>query len=57
MKYAIVLLLLAALIHLLSFAKYNWKKNNRLAAVGSAIIGFAAFVIPLYLIFLRDFEI
>ena len=57
MKYAIVLLLLAALIHLLSFAKYNWKKNNRLAAVGSAIIGFAAFVIPLYLIFLSDFEI
>ena len=57
MKYIIVVLLFAELIYLLSFAKYNWVKKNRLAAIGSAIIGLAAFLLPLYLIFWRKYEI
>ena len=57
MKYIIVVLLIAELIYLLSFAKYNWVKKNRLAAIGSAIIGLAAFLLPLYLIFWGKYEI
>jgi len=57
MKYIIVVLLFVELIYLLSFAKYNWVKKNRLAAIGSAIIGLAAFLLPLYLIFWGKYEI
>ena len=57
MKYIIVVLLFAELIYLLSFAKYNCVKKNRLAAIGSAIIGLAAFLLPLYLIFWGKYEI
>lgn len=57
MKYIIVVLLFAELIYLLSFAKYNWVKKNRLAAIGSAIIGLAAFALPLFLIFFGKYEL
>lgn len=57
MKYIIVVLLFAVLIYQLSFARYNWAKKNRLAAIGSAIIGLLAFILPLYLIFWGKYEI
>lgn len=56
MKYIFVVLLLCVLIHILSFASYNWKKKNRLAAIGSTIIALAAFVLPFYLLFWGKFE-
>ncbi|MDD3704856.1 MAG: hypothetical protein PHC45_02145 [Clostridiaceae bacterium] len=57
MKYIIVVLLFAVLIYQLSFARYNWAKKNRLAAIGSIIIGLLAFMLPLYLIFWGKYEI
>lgn len=56
MKYIIVVPLFALLIYQLSFAKYNWTKKNRIAAIGSVIIGILAFVLPLYLIFWGKYE-
>ena len=57
MNYIIITLLFAVLIHLFSFAKYNWQKKNKLAAIGAAIIGLAAFILPIYLLFFGPYEI
>jgi hypothetical protein len=40
-----------------SFARYNWAKKNRLAAIGSLIIGLAAVLLPLYIIFYGNYEL
>lgn len=57
MKYLIIIFLTLLLIYLLSFARYNWTNNNRLAAVGSLIIGLAAVILPLYIMFLGNYEL
>ncbi len=36
-----------------SFAVYNWKRKNRLGAVGTAILLLAAFALPFYIFFIR----
>lgn len=56
MKYFIVIILFGVFIHSLSFAKYNWDKKNALAAVGAAILGVAAFILPLIVLFSRHYE-
>ena len=57
MKYLIVVFLSGVLVYLMSFAKYNWDRDNRIAAVGAAIVGLAAFVLPIYLMFWGNFEV
>lgn len=57
MKYLIILSLTALLIYMISFARYNWAKKNRLAAIGSLIIGLAAAALPLYIIFYGNYEL
>jgi len=56
MKYFISIFPLALLIYMLSFAKYNWTRNNKLAAVGATLIGVAAFALSVYVIFFAEIE-
>lgn len=53
MKYLAVLLLLLIPIQPLSYAKYNWKRKNRLGAVGVVLLALTAFLVPSILIILR----
>ncbi len=48
MKYFILAPVLYIFIYLLSFAKYNWDRRNKMAAIGSIIIAIAAIVMPLF---------
>lgn len=57
MKFIAIVLILPIFIYLVSFAVYNWKKNNKLAAVGAAIIGIAAYTLPIYILFLSKVEL
>lgn len=57
MRYVITMMLIIPLIYIFSFAWYNWTTNNRLAAVGSAIIGFSAVALPIYIMFFGNFEL
>ena len=54
MKYIVVFLMLFVLYHLLSFAVFNWKNKNKLAAIGAVIIGLTAFVMQFVLMFFMD---
>jgi len=56
MRYIATLFPLALLVYMLSFAKYNWTKNNKLAAAGAALIGVAAFALAFYVIFFAKAE-
>jgi len=56
MKYIVFIFLLILLFYLLSFAIYNWRNNNKIAAIGSAVLGIAAFALPLVLIFFGNYE-
>lgn len=47
----------ALLWHLLSFAAFYWKKQHRLAALGAALAGLAAFLLVLYVIFIGQQEL
>lgn len=55
MEYLIIVFLVALLIYMFSFARYNWGNKNRLAAIGSLIIGIAAALLPLYIIFFGNY--
>ncbi len=57
MKYVLTILLLAVLIYILSFARYNWIKKNKLAAVGTAFIAITAVGFSLFVVFFSGFEI
>ena len=57
MKYIVEFLVLILLIYLLSFAKYNWKHNNKIGAIGVSIIGLTAFVFSFIVLFVGDYEI
>ena len=57
MKYVLTILLLAVLLYILSFARYNWIKKNKLAAVGAALIGITAVGFSFLVIFFSRYEI
>jgi len=57
MKYVLTILLLAVLLYILSFARYNWIKKNKLAAVGAALIGITAVGFSLFVSFFSRYEI
>ena len=50
MKYIIMIVPLFVTIHLLSFARYNWSKKNKKAAIGSVFIALAAFILPFFVL-------
>jgi len=56
MKYIVEFLVLILLFYLLSFAKYNWKHNNKIGAIGVAIVGLAAVILSFIVLFVGDYE-
>ncbi len=57
MKFAIGIVLVMMLIYLGSFAVHNWKRKNKLAAIGSALLGLAAFGLGLFVVFFGNYEV
>lgn len=57
MKYVVGFLVLILLFYLLSFAKYNWKNNNKTGAIGVLMIVLAAFIFSFIVLFVGDYEI
>lgn len=53
MNYIVILFLLIMAIYPLSYAKYNWKKKNKLGAVGMVLLVLASIVLPAFLLFIR----
>lgn len=46
MKTILILGLLLAALHPFSYARYNWRKQNRLGAVGAALLAVSVVIIP-----------
>jgi hypothetical protein len=53
MKYVAILFLLIVSVYPLSYAKYNWSRNNKLGAIGSILLAVAAVIFPSVLLILR----
>ncbi len=56
MKYIVAVFLSIMLFYFLTFARYNWKNDNRIAAIGSAIMGCVAFGTSIFLLFFGGYE-
>lgn len=54
MRYWLIPFILIVELYPLSYAKYNWDKNNRLGAAGAALIAVAAVVFPTVMIILGE---
>ncbi|HEY9059037.1 MAG TPA: hypothetical protein VIO64_00815 [Pseudobacteroides sp.] len=52
MKYILIALLLLPLFYLLSFARYEWKKN-KLSSIGSIILAIISITFPTVFMFFR----
>ncbi|HZJ83018.1 MAG TPA: hypothetical protein VFD57_04320 [Clostridia bacterium] len=50
MNYIMLILPLCVSAYLLSFAKYNWDRRNKMAAIGAALIAVAAIVMPFFIL-------
>jgi hypothetical protein len=57
MRYFVALLVLLVMIYILSFARYNWKAKNKLAAIGAALLAIAAFSLSFFVLFIGNYEI
>ena len=53
MKYVRVFLYIVSTLYILSFAKYNWNKKNKTAAVGAILLGLLSIALPAIVIFTR----
>lgn len=51
MKYVVMILILIPSLYTLSFAKYNWKKKNRMTAAGAAIAAMVSIILPAVLLY------
>ena len=49
----VLLLLLVISVHTLSFAKYNWDRGNKRAAVGAALMALISIALPAIVMFTR----
>lgn len=49
MKFFLFIPALWVFVYLLSFAKYNWDRRNKMAAMGTIIIAIAAISIPFFI--------
>lgn len=48
MKYIIFILPLCISFYLLSFAKYNWDRRNKMAGIGGVILAISVFALSLW---------
>lgn len=53
MKYIVMLFILLSAFYTFSFASYNWRTKNRMAAVGAALMSLVSIIIPVILMFFR----
>jgi hypothetical protein len=53
-EYAALIVLLGIFIHTLSFARFNWRKNNKKATAGAVILAFISAAFPVYMLFFRS---
>jgi hypothetical protein len=57
MKYILLILLLTLVmppsLYIYSFAKYSWRRDEKLAAVGAALLGTASMFLPALLLLIR----
>ena len=51
MKYIVMAFILVIFIYSLSFVKYNWKKKNKMAAVGVILLSMVSVVLPVILLY------
>lgn len=57
MKYILFIALIPLSVYLISFARFNWQKKNRRAAVGIILINLAAVVLPVLAFLLGNYEL
>ncbi len=57
MKFITTVGLLAMLLYMFSFARYNWREKSKLAAVGSALLALAACGLGLFVLFSGLYEL
>jgi len=53
MTYIVILFLIILSIYPLSYAKYNWDRENKLGAIGTIILAMAAITVPSILLLFR----
>jgi hypothetical protein len=53
MKYVASIFILLSTLYILSFAKYNWNKKNKTAAVGAILLGLLSIALPAIVMFTR----
>ncbi len=46
MKFVASIIILLSTLHILSFAKYNWSKKNKTAAVGAILLAILSILLP-----------
>lgn len=51
MKFVVMAFILISSFYSLSYAKYNWKKKNRMAAAGVAFAAMVSIILPAVLLF------
>lgn len=53
MRFFVLFFILLVAVHTVSYAKYNWNQENRLAALGLVILTGVSISLPVVLFFLR----
>jgi len=53
MIYILIILVIPVSLYTFSFARYSWKKKEKLAAVGAAILGTLAIFFPLLTLIIK----
>ncbi|NPV43552.1 MAG: hypothetical protein HPY70_06195 [Firmicutes bacterium] len=51
MSYLAMIFILAASVYSFSFARYCWKKQNRIAAVGALLLTLVSIILPAVMLF------
>lgn len=54
MKYIAAIFILWSALYILSFAKYNMGKKNKLAAAGAVVLAFLIVVLPVIVMFMKQ---
>lgn len=52
MKYFLIIIGILPSIYLISFAKFNWKNNNKTAAIGAILLAAVAIILQILFLFM-----
>jgi len=53
MRYIIIIVIIPPSLYTFSFARYSWKKKEKLAALGAVILGTVAIVFPVLTLLIK----